>query len=152
MIITEINKSNYQDYRNLDIVAFSFAYAGAMGERGGIYIVDRDRQIYHANYVVGDCCIESEHIKDIIPIFEELSFGLLGCETMNENWTAIDLGFGNSLLIIKEFSEDFNREVIAGNYQGFGVLFQNWPGIVLRILGKEESHLTMNDIWEKVKF
>lgn len=30
----EITKSNIQEFGNLDIVAFSLAYAGAMGEKG----------------------------------------------------------------------------------------------------------------------
>jgi hypothetical protein len=47
MNIIEISNSNYQDYLSVDIVAFSFAYAGAMGESGGIIIIDRAGQIYH---------------------------------------------------------------------------------------------------------
>jgi len=50
---------------------------------------------------------------------------------------------------MKEISENFKKEVNEGDYQGFGVLFQHWPGIVLGLLGKEESHLTMDEIWEK---
>lgn len=57
MNIIEISESNYQDYFSLDIVAFSFAYEGAMGEMGGIYIIDRGGQIYHANYFMGDDCL-----------------------------------------------------------------------------------------------
>jgi hypothetical protein len=147
MNIIEISEFNYQAYTKLDIVAFSFAYEGAMGEHGGIYIIDKDGQIYHANYCYGDNCIEREHIKDIIPVFTDLEFGLLACETKNENWASVDLGFGNRLLMRKEISEGFNKEVIEGDYKGFGVLFQQWPGIVLGLLGKEESHLTMNVIW-----
>ena len=40
MNVIEITESNYQDFTTLDIVAFSFAYEGAMGEMGGIYIID----------------------------------------------------------------------------------------------------------------
>ena len=40
MNVIEITESNYQDFATLDIVAFSFAYEGAMGEMGGIYIID----------------------------------------------------------------------------------------------------------------
>ena len=54
MNIIEINESNYQSYTNLDIAAFSFAYEGAMGEGGGIYIIDKAGQIYHANYFMAD--------------------------------------------------------------------------------------------------
>ena len=45
MNIIEINESNYLSYTNLDIAAFSFAYEGAMGEGGGIYIIDKAGQI-----------------------------------------------------------------------------------------------------------
>ena len=38
----EIDELNYQDYQHLDIVAFSFARGGAMGDPGGIIIVDSD--------------------------------------------------------------------------------------------------------------
>ncbi len=50
MSIIEITEANYRDYLSLDIVAFSFAYEGAMGEMGAIYIISRDGKIYHANY------------------------------------------------------------------------------------------------------
>ena len=83
MNIIEINESNYLSYTNLDIAAFSFAYEGAMGERGGIYIIDKAGQIYHANYFMADQCIERDHIKDIIPIFEDLQFQMFGIETDN---------------------------------------------------------------------
>ena len=67
MNVIEITESNYQDFTTLDIVAFSFAYEGAMGEMGGIYIIDRGGQIYHANYFMGDKCLDRDHIKDVIP-------------------------------------------------------------------------------------
>ena len=50
MDIIEITESNYREYQSLNIVAFSFAYEGAMGEMGAIYIICHDGQIYHANY------------------------------------------------------------------------------------------------------
>ena len=34
MNIIEIDELNYQDYTNLDIVAYSFARGGAMGDPG----------------------------------------------------------------------------------------------------------------------
>ena len=77
MNVIEITESNYQDFTTLDIVAFSFAYEGAMGKMGGIYIIDREGQIYHANYFMGDECLDRDHIKDVIPVFVDLEHGLL---------------------------------------------------------------------------
>ena len=148
MNIITINESNYQAYTNLDIVAFSFAYEGAMGEPGSIYIIDKTGQLYFADYFWGDDLLDREHIKDIIPIFEELEFHMFGCETSNENWVPVDLGFGNNLLMIKDISEGFSKNVEEANYQRPGELFQHWPGIVLGLLGHADSKLTMSDIWD----
>ena len=147
MNIIEITESNYQAYTGLDQVAFSFAYEGAMGEHGGIYIIDRAGQIYHANYLLGDDSIDRAHLNAIIPIFDELEFRLFGCETRNANWQSVDLGFGNTLFIISDISEGFHTILQRADFQRPGQLFQHWPGIVLTLLGKTPSDLTMSDIW-----
>lgn len=151
MSIIEVNEVNYQAYTNLDIAAFSYAFGGAMGEPGGIYIVDKAGQIYHANYCWGDNRLKKEHIKDIIPAFKDLSFGLSGCEINNDNWSYVGLGYGNNLLIIKNISDGFNKKVAEANYRHSGELFQHWPGIVLGLLGKGDSNLTMNGISDMQK-
>ena len=122
----EIDELNYQDYLSLDIVAFSFARGGAMGDPGGIIIVDSDGQVYHANYCYGRHSIKSEHIKAVIPAFEDLRISLTTCKTENDNWLTIDLGYGNYLFLSKAISEAFNREVEAGDYETVGVLYQRW--------------------------
>ena len=147
MNIIEITESNRRDYSSLDIVAFSFAYEGAMGEMGGIYIIDRDGKIYHANYCYGEDCIAAEHIKDIIPVFEDFEWFMLGSESKNADWDTVYLGYGNNLLMLKEIYGDFNKKVKEANIQDSGQLFQRWPGFVLGILGKEGDQLTMRDIW-----
>lgn len=151
MNIIEITKSNYQDYSSLDIVAFSFAYEGAMGEMGGIYIIDRERKIYHANYCFGDDCIATNHIKDIIPVFEDIEWQMMGSESKNVNWSTVYLGYGNNLLMLKEIYAEFNKKVEEANFEHSGQLFQRWPGIVLGLLGKESDNLTMGDIWDQRK-
>lgn len=132
----EINESNYKSYVGLDIVAFSFAYEGAMGDAGGINIIDKTGQTYYANYFYGNDCIAREHIKDIIPIFDDLEFRMFGIETKNENWEAVDLGFGNTLLIKKTISDRFHQKVDEAHFERIGQLYQNWSGIVLNLLGK----------------
>ena len=79
MNIIEITGSNYREYQSLDIVAFSFAYEGEMGEMGAIYIIDRDGKIYHANYCQGDERIDPSHINDIIPVFKDISWRMFDC-------------------------------------------------------------------------
>ena len=74
MDIIEITESNYREYQSLNIVAFSFAYEGAMGEMGAIYIICHDGQIYHANYCQGDDPLDPSHINDIIPVLKDISW------------------------------------------------------------------------------
>ena len=132
----EISESNYQDYLDLDIVAFSYAHEGAMGEPGGICMIDKAGQDYHANYYWGKNAIHKDHIKDIIPVFAELELGLLGAESNNENWKSVYLGFGNILFLNKDISDDFNKKVEEADFQSSGELYQHWSDIVLGLLGK----------------
>ena len=62
----EIDNNNYLSYTHLNIVAFSFAHGGAMGDPGGIIIIDAEGQTYHANYAYGDNHLDPHHINDVI--------------------------------------------------------------------------------------
>lgn len=44
-----INKGNYKEYANLDVVAFSYAHGGAMGVGGEIIVITKDAKIYSMN-------------------------------------------------------------------------------------------------------
>ena len=118
---------------------------------GGIYIIDRGGQIYHANYFMGDDCLGRDHIKDVIPVFVDLVHGLMGSESTNPNWSSEYLGFGNTLLVSNEIRDGFKKKVEEAKFQRTGELFQQWPGFVLDMIGKEHGSLTMNDIWELLK-
>ena len=147
MNIIEITGSNYWEYQSLDIVAFSFAYEGAMGEMGAIYIIDRDGKIYHANYCQGDERIDPSHINDIIPVFKDISWRMFDCLSNNPDWKPVDLFSGNNLLMVNEIYDDFMKKVQEANLEHPSRLFQRWPGFVLGLIGKEPVSLTMKDIW-----
>ena len=147
MNIIEITESNYRDYLSLDIMAFSFAYEGAMGEMGAIYIIDRDGKIFHANYCQGNDPIDPNHIKDIIPVFKDISWRMFDCLSNNPNWKTIDLFAGNNLVMVNEIYDGFMKKVHEANLEHPSRLFQRWPGFVLGLLGKERDSLTMKDIW-----
>lgn len=147
MNIIEITESNYRDYLSLDIMAFSFAYEGAMGEMGAIYIIDWDGKIFHANYCQGNDPIDPNHIKDIIPVFKDISWRMFDCLSNNPDWKPVDLFAGNNLLMVNEIYDDFMKKVHEANLEHPSRLFQRWPGFVLGLLGKERDSLTMKDIW-----
>ena len=148
MSIIEITESNYRDYLSLDIVAFSFAYEGAMGEMGAIYIISRDGKIYHTNYCQGDDPIDTNHINDIIPVFKDISWRMFDCLSNNPDWRTIDLFAGNNLVMVSEIYDDFIKKVQEANFDIPSKRFQYWPGFVLGLLRKEGDKLTMRDIWK----
>lgn len=148
MTIIEITESNFQDFLRIDIMAFSYAFGGAMGEGGGIYIIDTDGCIYHANYCWGDDCIDESHIQDIIPVYKDIHFGLFGNSSSVDSWDSVYLGFGNHLIMVKRIYGDFCLKAKEANYTNPGDLFQHWPGMVLELLDKGDCNLTMNDIWD----
>ena len=45
-----ITISNHQDFKDLDIVAFSYAFSGAMGDPGSVVIVLADGTVHYANF------------------------------------------------------------------------------------------------------
>ena len=147
MTIIEITESNHQGYLSLDVVAFSFAYEGAMGEMGAIYIISRDGQIYHANYCQGDEPIDTDHIGDIIPVFKDISWRMFDCLSNNPKWRTVDLFAGNNLVLINEIYDDFLKKIQEANFEISSSIFQYWPGFVLGLLGKEGDNLMMRDIW-----
>lgn len=148
MKIIEIKDSNCQEYISIDIVAFSIAYAGAMGEGGGVYIVDSDGQLYHTNFCYGDDHIETEHLDILIPVIKDFQFGVFGSKSNNEEWVSFYTGFGNHLMIKREFYDGFCKKMAEANIQNTrdGQCYLQWPGFILSLLGKEEMSLTMKDI------
>ena len=81
----------------------------------------------------------------------DLVHGLMGSESTNPNWSSEYLGFGNTLLVSNEIRDGFKKKVEEAKFQRTGELFQQWPGFVLDLIGKEHGSLTMNDIWELLK-
>ena len=150
MNVIEISECNYKNYCSLDIVAFSFAYPGAQGEMGAIYMIDRDGRIYHANYCQKEG-IRVEHIKEIIPVFEDIEFGVFDSRSKNEKWTSMYLGGGNHLLFIKDFYDALCQKIDESHFKYRSELFQYWPGFILGLLEKGDDHLTMRDIWKMME-
>lgn len=133
----EITDSNYIDYCSLDIVAFSVAQPGAMGEPGGIKIIDVQGQFYHTNYCRE--VISFEHLREIVPALKECKFGIRDHDAP-EGWTAIYLGMGNHLTVKTDFYSQFEEEARNRGIGDSGELYQQWSEIVLKLLGKSDKN------------
>ena len=133
----EITGTNYKEYCNIDIVAFSFAQGGAMGEGGGIRIVDSKGQKYHTNYCRDNTIYE--HLYEIIPVLKDCEIGMFH-HTAPDDWTPKYMGFGNYLTIKTVYKEKFDEECKQRNFESEydtnGDLYNQWIEIILKILEK----------------
>lgn len=101
--IIEITSSNYKDYMNLDIIAFSFAGEGAQGECGGIILVTSDGTVYHTNFIRD---IDIEEVFDICPTLKECTSDVFRFYAP-KGWSSFYLGGGNFLIVKEEFQDAF---------------------------------------------
>ena len=141
----ELTKSNYKDHLPIDIAAFSFAAAGAMGEHGGVIIVGSDAQVYHLNYVYGEWD-SFDDIIEICPLLRDCHFTVFGTGSeVPEGYQFANLGFGNYLVVKSDFWKEFNdmkdsykKELDdkKETYREDAILYTTWLGFMLDILYK----------------
>ena len=124
----ELKLSNYNDYLPINIIAFSYATSGAMGERGGVNIISKEGQLFHFNYVDGD--IKENEMYIICPPLKER---IENNNIYKENWEDINLKMGNNLILHKSIYDKFQEKIKNVNTSS-GRLFLLWKKIVFEIL------------------
>ena len=125
----EITQTNYQNFKNLDIIAFSCAECGAMGEHGGIIMVDAKGYVYHTNMLD----VSEEVLYSVCPPLKDCSWGFFGhCEKLPEGWAHQYLGCGNHLLVKDGYVEELKKR--AKGINSVGELYQKWLVIVLTMI------------------
>lgn len=134
----QITKENYQDFLELDVIAFSYAFGGAMGEGGGVIIATSDDKWYHTNYAWQD--FPHDLLYEIIPVLKDCVFGIFGNGSVTpEGWTYESLGCGNHLIVRSDVYEAFlEKRKDATLYPGY--LYQHWMEQIKEILeGQKEN-------------
>lgn len=136
MEFIELSKENYKDYLPLDIAAFSFAFAGAMGDAGGVVIITTSGQLYYFNYAYQD--FSGDDVDAILPILAQCELPIFGeTDRVPEGWRHISLGAGNNLLMQNQYVEPFFRmhEEYAKMVDKIdGCLYRSWLKIMVEIL------------------
>ena len=100
------------DYVPLDIVAFSFASPGAMGDSGAIIVVTGEGYAYRTN-----------------PFFEDISM-----EEAFQGWQSHYLGCGNHLVIRDDLSAQFSTVIEREEFKKMGAIYKHWIDIVFEII------------------
>ena len=130
----KVTLQNYKSYMPIDIVAFSFASAGAMGCPGEMIILDRKGEKYVLNYCYEPW--EDEQLFEICPKLEECDMYLLGEDDAPEGWMPINLGMGNHLFVQNEIGEVLMKQ-IDGLFPG--EVYQIWEDAVKEIINSSKA-------------
>ena len=91
----DINKATFKN-----VMFFSIAESGAMGEPGGVLFYVESGELYHFNYVYGD--VDIRKVGKLFPVLEECRFGVFGIDSfVPKGWEYVNLGAGNHLICPK---------------------------------------------------
>lgn len=127
----ELNKKTFKD-----IMFFSLAEGGAMGEPGGIVFYNKEGKTYHFNYVYGDA--DMGKVENLFPVLSECRFGMFGINsTVPDGWNYVNLGMGNHLIVNDEVYPRF-KELLEGEEEP-SVVYGMWRQIADTILSSSSG-------------
>ena len=131
MDVITLTDSNYKEYINQDVVAFSFSGAGSMGEKCTVYIINKAGSVFYANFAEN---IKYEHVKEVCPPLKTVEFGIFQSGNKDKNWCPVYMGCGNFLQVNTCIYEDFKIIVNKRENEEHFYLYPNWKDIVLSII------------------
>lgn len=134
--VKKLTRGNYKECIGLDIVAFSSAAPGAMGDAGAVEMVTSKGDVYYANPFYED--IELEQVFEVCPPLSKCQFGIFG-GVIPEGWKTVYLGMGNNLVLHESICEEFRKEVEQSVSKEVGVLYNKWMDIVKSILASRNA-------------
>ena len=133
MQIIEIFDEIVKNINPTDIIAFSYASFGAMGEKGGIYIITKNRSVYHTNFLNGN--ISNTTLLQICPMLEHCFFAPLGGKAP-EGWVMYYIGGGNYIIIAERLSEKFIEQL---HTIPDDMYYKKWRDVLLKVNAEEED-------------
>lgn len=119
-----------------EVVFFSIAEGGAMGEPGGCLFFNKDGQAYHFNYVYGD--VDISKVEKVFPVLPECEFGLFGIDSkVPDGWNYVNLGAGNHLIVNDSVYSQF--EELLGGEENPAMIYGKWVDIADSILNAKSA-------------
>lgn len=130
MDIITLTDSNYLDYINQNVIAFSFSYAGSQGKK--CTIINKLGYVFYANFAKD---IKHEHVEDVCAPLKTVECGMFQSGNKDKNWCPVYLGGGNFLQVNASIYDDFKSIVNERmNKDKNFFLYSNWIDIVLTII------------------
>lgn len=104
-----LTNQTFRKYLPLDIIAYSHASPGAMGEPGNIILVTKDGTVYYLNYYWEAWTMDE--LYELCPALSKVMFEMYDKPSASEGWVYFDLGMGNDLCINKSALEWFSEHM-----------------------------------------
>lgn len=130
----ELSNENIDTIKYDDIVAITIAEAGAMGESNGFYVVMKNCELYHTN--LGNTQISNEKMLETFPLLKTFDCFCGNIINLNDEWKYFYMGFGNYLVVRKEYYEiimQYIKENLPKDFQR-GYLYQKWYDIITKVV------------------
>lgn len=129
---TELNKNIFDH-----VLFFSIAESGAMGEPGGVVVINAAGEVFLLNYVWYEYSLAD--IEKIFPVLTECIFGLFGIDSVvPKGWNYVNLGFGNHLIVSDEVYSSFSA--ITKNCKEPVEYYTSWFDAAKKILNISEEY------------
>ena len=128
--IININGKNANTIKYDSIIAITIAEGGAMGDPNGIEIVLKDMSLYYFN--LGYTDINVGKFFEDNPVLKSIKCSIGQITQIDDNWKWFNMGFGNYLIIRKEYYEKYNNILLEkiGKEYGAGQLYNSWYKIL----------------------
>lgn len=131
-----ITCDNFDEFKNIDIIAFSIADLGACGSPGSKVIVDSKGNIYDMRRY--DCPPTEEQFLSMFPVFRDYHPVLDKIRRVYKSpgWTEKYMGLGNHLFVRDDFFEKFDT---ADKSTSCGELYTSWIDTAISIIQLENK-------------
>ena len=128
----KITSDNFEEYKGIDIAAFSFAARGACGYGGRKVMVDAHSNVYYTD-LFDEHALSEEQFFRLFPVLKNYQPVRVEGKPWfkSPGWTELYMGLGNSLFVRDDYFEKFDA---ANKSTSNGQLYTSWLETVLSIL------------------
>lgn len=142
----KITSENFDEYKDIDIAAFSIAAPGACGHHGRKTMVDVHSNVYHTELFDEHALTEDQFLA-LFPVFKDYKPERVPDKPWfkSPGWTELYMGLGNSLFVRDDYIERFAS---ADRSTNKGELYTTWMETMMSILETEKQQ-TQNNMNEE---
>lgn len=114
-----------------EICFFAIAEGGAMGWAGAIQIITKTENGLGLYFIDGTGISDPKIITKFFKPLKKTVLGLMGDKSMDPEWTAINMRFGNHLMLKNVYKEQFQEHMKNKH------IYRDWIEVAVKLLAKQ---------------